>query len=359
MGRKVLASLVVPLALWAAQTAAAASAGAVVVAHAKVRDQALLLHLVQRARPTSIPEPTLRTSHPGLVTSRSPRLAPDGTTSPMSPSSTSWPTPHAPLASLAYLGPQSPFPILAVGYLPSRDYDQAVGRLYSLLPNGQSVGECTATVVAVNVVLTAAHCVFDLGSNHVDQGFVFAPGMKGATEPLGTWTGNSAEYWSRFASAPETSLDYAFVTLQPNHNGQAVGNVTGYHHILEYARPHRILTEGYPASGPFAGRCTFGSCYVTYCYSPLGAFHSDDFGWEIGMGCITGHGASGGPWFVRFGGQSVVASVTSTGVRRRHRHYFRNIWGPQFDSRLDKLLRAAQRGLTAGSTPTYRSRRPR
>src|SRR5438105_12305989 len=126
-------ALLLVIALCSAPGALAAASGGIVVAPAKVRSQSFLLHLVRRARPGSA-----AAVQPGAV------------------------------AFTDRAGLQRAFPIWNVGYLKSSDYDQAVGRLYSVLPDGQSIAECTATVVAVNVVLTAAHCVHDLSSNRDD-----------------------------------------------------------------------------------------------------------------------------------------------------------------------------------------------
>jgi V8-like Glu-specific endopeptidase len=223
-------------------------------------------------------------------------------------------------------------------------YSNAVGRLYAVMPDGQSISACTATVVGANVVMTAAHCVYDISSGLDDLQFLFLPGMDGTYIPLGGWAGTTAYYWSDFQSTPETSIDYAFVSLAPNSAGQNVGDATGAYQILENVNPRSLFSEGYPASGPYASSCGVTSCYATFCSAPLAATWQDDFGGQLGMGCRTGHGASGGPWFTRYQQQSVVASVTSTGVMFRGWTVFRNIWGPQFDSSLGELLQQAENG---------------
>src|SRR5205085_4426166 len=135
---------------------------------------------------------------------------------------------------------------------------------------------------------------------------------RGKHRPLRIWTGHRAAYWAQFANNPNTALDYAFIHLNQR-SGRSIGLVTGVNRILENASPKRIEMQGYPASGPFAHRCSFNSCYLWYCSSPLGGTYHDPYGEELGMGCKTGEGSSGGPWFMRHKGGWAIGSVVSTG----------------------------------------------
>ncbi len=253
-----------------------------------------------------------------------------------------WPAAPGQFAFAAYTGPQKPFPIGSDGYLPSHQYRASVGRLYGLRPDGRSWDLCSAAVVAPDIIMTAAHCVFDLESRRENQGWAFIPKMRGRAKKSAVWTGKRAAYWQQFASNPNTALDYAFIHINQR-RGHSLGSVTGVNRILEYASPKRIDVQGYPASGPFARRCTFRSCYVWYCASPLGGTHHDPYGEELGMGCKTGEGSSGGPWFVPSKHGWAIGSVVSTGKIFGSQNYARNIWGPRFTRQLSTLLKAAER----------------
>jgi hypothetical protein len=190
--------------------------------------------------------------------------------------------------------------------------------------------------------MTAAHCVFDLQARQENQGWAFVPKMQGKAKQSDIWTGKRAAYWQMFANSPNTALDYAFIKIKPR-SGKNIGSVTGVNRILEYASPKKIEMQGYPASGPFAQRCTFKSCYVWYCDSPLGGTYHDSFGDELGMGCKTGEGSSGGPWFMPYKGGWAIGSVVSTGKIFGSQTYARNIWGPRFTKKLGKLLTFAEK----------------
>jgi V8-like Glu-specific endopeptidase len=303
-----------------ARAAARSNPDHVVVRAAAVRNQRVLLHLLRAGR---------NLTHEPLLRYALPRSAARDRN-----------TPGQAVAGVSRA--RQPFRILSDGYLPRNDYQNAVGRLYAVSANGAMISACTASVVGPNVVLTAAHCVHDPRTHHDYAGFLFVPGMRRSSAPVGTWTGSSSAYWSGWARRPRVSLDYAFVTLDPNQSGQNIGDVTGHFNIVEYARPRRVLAEGYPGTGPFSRNCTLTSCLATYCYSPLAGVFRGANGRVLAIGCVTGQGSSGGPWFVRFRHHWAIGSVTSIGLRLPHTNYFRAIFGPQFNSSLGRLLHAAE-----------------
>ncbi|MFL5822128.1 MAG: trypsin-like serine peptidase [Solirubrobacteraceae bacterium] len=243
------------------------------------------------------------------------------------------------MARPAYGGPQPAFKIFKEGYPPGSSYNRAVGRLY-IQVSRKVLGECTATVVGTSVVLTAAHCLFNPQTHHFYSHFLFVPGLRGRTAPAGSWHGRAAYIKRGFARHQAVSLDYGFLTLRARH-GRRVGRVTGWEPLLANSRGHTILSLGYPASGVFAHRCSTFSCYQWACYSPLGAkVHDANGEYEVGMGCHSGEGSSGGPWFERFHHHWYIASNVSTGVTfRPDPGYTTNQWGPYFNRQTLRFLK--------------------
>jgi hypothetical protein len=212
---------------------------------------------------------------------------------------------------------------LAYEYLP-----YYVGQL---VPTG-----CTGTLVWVNVVLTAAHCV--LGSTS----FAFIPDLYGLAGPGSRgnkgsfWTGNRILYHAEYLMGAGRSamFDYAFVVLHPNSLGQHAGDVYGWTEVynlggapeLGNARPNfyqwnaeRYL-YGYPQEGWWAGfgtgprRNANFNALPWWCASNEGQyFNFGDGFYSLGFGCQTNGGNSGGPIFQRIGGQLELVSVLSTG----------------------------------------------
>lgn len=245
-------------------------------------------------------------------------------------------------AQASYGGPQPAFPIWWEGYWPPQNYDLTVGRLYAF--QGNTVWMCTATVVGPNVILTAAHCVWNSSAGQYYSDWAFVPEMFGNARPYGVWWATRASMWTSYQQAPSESTDYAILTLPPDSNGNSIGQFTGWHGILMNSTQTQILSNGYPASGVFSKYCSIGSCYQWACYSPR-AWSVQDFTgwWEVGMGCNSGEGSSGGPWFEPYNGQWYVASNVSTGVSRvPNPGYGFNQWGPYYNSSALTLLNYAK-----------------
>ena len=248
-----------------------------------------------------------------------------------------------PQARPAYSGPQHAFPIFNEGYLKGADYDPAVGRLYAQVSR-TVLGECTATVVARSVVLTAGHCVMNTHNHHFYSHFLFVPGLHGKKAPLGAWKGHSVFVLKALTRHFAVSVDYAFLSIRPSHHHR-IGKLTGWPALLANSRSKKILSMGYPASGVFAAHCQTNSCVVWACFSPVARKVRDHNGFsEVGMGCHSGEGSSGGPWFERYHGRAYIASNVSTGITfEPDPGYCTNQWGPYYNRDTLKLLKFANR----------------
>jgi hypothetical protein len=213
---------------------------------------------------------------------------------------------------------------------------------------------CSGTVVAVNVVLTAAHCLYWVdGFTHEKGPIRFRPGFWGSTD-YGVWEARSVTVWPAWresvdAGNPFFAIDYGFVTLEPNADGQNIGDVVGWKGIIANYT-HDMWSFGYPATGLFFGLWGQGE-YPYYCHSPYEDGHytvqNDSAGnpwYEIGMGCYMTGGSSGGPWFTYYeGGWDYVASVNShcapAGCKEK---WAENMWGPYFTQATIDLFEEAK-----------------
>lgn len=211
-------------------------------------------------------------------------------------------------------------------------YPANVGQLRYTNTFGES-RVCTGTVVDTNLVLTAAHCVYDVGRGY-GTNFSFAPRYNG-TDPYGTWAGGRPIAFDHYKTTGFDALDYAFVKFQPSF-GRNLSTTVGTSGILiNPALTPSLYEMGYPVTGLFRGNTKLYTCH-----SPWGDTQDWGNGWySIGIGCQANGGTSGGPWFQQYGTSwNYIASVTSkcwNGVifcNDKVGGYAANLWGPYFNS---------------------------
>jgi hypothetical protein len=271
---------------------------------------------------------------------------------------------------------QPSYSISSQGYVGLNSYPAAVGRLTYYIPphngNGGYRSNCSGTVVARNLVLTAAHCVTDGNVNYTN--FRFVPAQQGTSAPYGLWYTDRARYHSFYVTAKSLDAsewfpgltgqqacqqqsycfwpaDYALLVFEPQNGGSYIGDRTGHFGILPNAPAGHGYSMGYPSEGSyFSQHCTHGSasvdsCYQWYCYSPIAAYVTHYTGWhEQGQGCNISGGHSGGPIFQQVNGTWYVTSVNSNAPNLQSdsqgRTFSKNIWGPYFNSWLTSLYNA-------------------
>ena len=245
------------------------------------------------------------------------------------------------------------------GYLDQAKLPAQVGRLYEFDQDavGKWVqkGSCSGTIVARDLVLTAAHCVKGSG------GWVFYPGLYGDNAPYGSWASTSAMYDAGYDGGlgDTRAFDYGFVKLQPSSAGTLPGDVINPFPVLTDSTQVSmdLLSEGYPVDGWWNsnGNCNGDvHCYPWYCQGARAEVQDHGNGFRsMGIGCLTNGGMSGGPMFGVYNGQWYVVSVNSTGgylfdeagntTTARPCWYMYNLWGPEFrQGRYDSVRVAAE-----------------
>ena len=210
---------------------------------------------------------------------------------------------------------------------------RAIGRLDFSVGSGSAY--CSASLIMRSVIVTAAHCVADFGSNSWYSNWTFRPayyGPSGSTssqkEPFGAWTVDSvsiARAWfdgSDTGSGSARNNDVAVLIVRKNNSNKFIGDVVGWmsygwdnYSFKQSAKTGNLLTAatstlGYPGlldSGRIMQRAD-GPTYTTTVSGAKQLWQGNDF---------TG-GSSGGPWIVNFGftgpsrsGGAVVGSASA------------------------------------------------
>jgi Trypsin-like peptidase domain len=214
---------------------------------------------------------------------------------------------------------------------------------------GKWVGNCSGTLVARDVVLTAAHCVYNGGWLVSDPSHNLFRLNQWGNDRDGQWIGWSSTIHTVWANSGSRfyPVDYAFIRLRTGDDGTEAGDVHGWAGIVsEYVSD--MWSLGYPGTGIFFSQ--WGGDYPYYCYSRYGGYSTWNWGgnpyYDIGMGCTMTGGSSGGPWFTSYNGSwAYVASVNShcwNTVMFCKDWWSETMWGPYFTQETINLLNAAK-----------------
>ncbi|WP_170764723.1 trypsin-like serine peptidase [Ruegeria lacuscaerulensis] len=198
---------------------------------------------------------------------------------------------------------------------------RATGKL--LMQFGASNFVCTASVIELNLLVTAAHCVHEFGQGQ--DGFAdavtFEPARHEGDRPFGTWTGRTwyaptvyvdgTDECSVEAPGIVCENDIAVVVLEPNENGEKIADVVGRYKVVEFdefgyafflgQRAAHLTQLGYP-SADFDGDKMIRTDSVGIWDDP------NNVVWGSGQ---TG-GSSGGPQLQNFGAPTTAATSDPT-----------------------------------------------
>ncbi len=207
------------------------------------------------------------------------------------------------------------WPVGDWGY-PQTPADPAIGRLFGV-DGGKVTGTCSGTVVARNLVITAAHCV-----NHT--GYSFAPQQYGKSVPYGYWYATAYFVAPQYQGGANQGADFAFLVFNdPDSSGYLIGDRVGWFGIASDPPGGLKYAMGYPSEGYFNKYCSaIEDCYPVFCASTLNSAAqyvreavdaSVSYGawWSQSFGCYMTGGSSGGPVFQQINGKWYVVGVNS------------------------------------------------
>jgi len=220
------------------------------------------------------------------------------------------------------------------GYLEPQ-FSRITGHLFAI-DNSGGGALCSASVVARNLLMTAAHCVKDF----VD--WFFVPGERGDivhdpdAAPYGFWPSSGAVYEAAFDTiGPPGDVAVIEIPQDPD-TQQYIGDVTGFIPPAADSPGGPKFQIGYPIEGWFGDSCgdpnappcsprpcsdtaDTDSCFQYYCWSPTGDYTyvaqdpnvSHGYWIEQAIGCPIAGGGSGGPYYEFINGAWALVSVFS------------------------------------------------
>lgn len=163
----------------------------------------------------------------------------------------------------------------------------AVGALFATDDQGDDGHFCSASVVASphgDMVLTAAHCIYDPTEGDYDTDIVFIPDYHDGQAPYGVWTPDQLIVDPRWISDADPDLDFGFLTVHQAGNDRTIQSETGANQLgtsMGFNLP--VQVTGYPdgASAPV-------TCSTTSSQADTYQMQFDCDGFP--------NGTSGSPW---------------------------------------------------------------
>ncbi|MCG8347751.1 MAG: trypsin-like serine protease [Chloroflexales bacterium] len=177
-----------------------------------------------------------------------------------------------------------------------------VGRLSFTTPDGTS--SCSGSSISGNVMLTAAHCLYDSTNNRWYSNWVFTPAYRNGAAPYGTFA--ATQCWvltawinlnGNYAINTWAPHDVGVCTMGTNSSGQTLNYAVGWMgRQWNYSYIRHFHDLGYPFRNTSDQLITDAGKYLHIC-----AAESFRQATEVrGMGCDMSRGKSGGPLMVGY-----------------------------------------------------------
>lgn len=209
-----------------------------------------------------------------------------------------------------------------------------IGRLSFTTSGGTSY--CSASVVSGNnIIVTAAHCVYDTTNNVFYNNWVFSPAFRNTAAPYGTfpyqtcWVLNS---WVALTGSYSINTwaddDVAVCKMGNNSAGQSLSSKTGWFgRMWDFGYIQNVNNLGYPFRDYNLNLLTNAGKHLRLCGNETFQQATN----VMGGGCNWGPGISGGPWVVSYDPFDPVTSyvdVVNSGLFSGQQ----NLYGGRFTS---------------------------
>jgi hypothetical protein len=208
-----------------------------------------------------------------------------------------------------------------------------VGRLTFTTPSGTSF--CSGTSISNNVMLTAAHCLYDTTNNRWYSNWVLTPAYRNGSAPYGSFA--ATQCWvltawvnlsGSFAINSWTQHDVGVCRMGNNSAGQTLNTAVGWmgrQWNFPYARHFHVV--GYPFRDYNNNTLSSGAgAFLRACVSESFQQTTE----TRGTGCNWGGGISGGPWIVGYA--PTVVTGAADGVNSGIFIGTQNMYGARFNS---------------------------
>lgn len=164
---------------------------------------------------------------------------------------------------------------------------------------------CSGSAISGNVMLTAAHCVYDTTNNVWHGNKVFAPAYQNGNTPFGTFATTTCHIlvaYDNLVGAPNVAwvpLDVAVCEMGNNQAGQTLNQAVGsMGRQWNQAGINHYYDMGYPGKDVNNANLVDAGKYLRTCVAesaePIPGLEL------LRMGCVYGAGMSGGPWITNY-----------------------------------------------------------
>ncbi len=135
-----------------------------------------------------------------------------------------------------------------------------VGAIFDYSSGAAGSHYCTGSVVSSrsgDIVITAAHCVYDSSSGTYLTGIAFVPGYHDGQQPYGAWTTSRVLVPQQWIDSGDPDYDVAFLVVRQPGSGRRIEDAVGADRLgLKPSYTGVVQVVGYPGATEQPVSCT-------------------------------------------------------------------------------------------------------